>query len=173
MPFVAEGSGRAARIVRVLCGRKKRAFGALPYQPHQPRRRQKRRKASAKAGDSGCLSCCWVGFPPAPRFQLLTPTDSTAHATFYHFVPHLISKSFIVKQELDGSNPTPALILENTKACGLPIERPQGVAFTHLVLSLFFRLDFSCFPRLARIFLWKFAARLMRTAFCGNGKLLQ
>jgi hypothetical protein len=32
-----------------------------------------------------------------------------------------------------------------------------------LVLSLFFRLDFSCFPRLARIFLWKFAGSALVT----------
>jgi len=31
MPFVAEGSGRAARIARGFCGRSNRAFGPLPY----------------------------------------------------------------------------------------------------------------------------------------------
>jgi hypothetical protein len=47
-----------------------------------------------------------------------TSTDSTDLATFYHFVPHLNRKSFIVKQELDGGSPTPALIPENTMPCG-------------------------------------------------------
>jgi hypothetical protein len=41
MPFVAEGSGRAARIARGFCGRSNRPFGPLPYrlcrQSSQPR----------------------------------------------------------------------------------------------------------------------------------------
>jgi hypothetical protein len=51
-------------------------------------------------------------------FSSVFPTNLTFAATFYHFVPHLSPKSFIVKQKLDGRAPTPAVISENTKACG-------------------------------------------------------
>src|SRR5580693_3965613 len=46
-----------------------------------------------------------------PRPLLLSPLC----ATLYH---DLNRKSFIVKQKLEGTNPAPGLILENTKACG-------------------------------------------------------
>jgi hypothetical protein len=49
----------------------------------------------------------------APRTH--KATDLT---TFYHFVPHLSRKSFIVKQKLAGVRPTWALPEENAKACG-------------------------------------------------------
>src|SRR5690349_12209999 len=90
----------------------------VPSSPQPPPRRQKQRKVRSNSGDSGCLSNFWVGFPPAPRFQLQVPTNRTVSATLYHFLPHLSRKSFIVKQKLDGPYPTPALIFETTKACG-------------------------------------------------------
>src|SRR6266849_2646964 len=118
MPFVAEGSECAARIDRVLCGRINRAFGAHPYRlPQQPGRRAAPRKIGSTSGGSGCLSCFWVGFPPAPRYQLPTPTALTALTTFYHFCPHLTRKSFIVKQKLQGCSPTWALIQQTTRPC--------------------------------------------------------
>jgi len=46
-----------------------------------------------------------------PRPLLFYPLCTT----LYH---DLTRKSFIVKQKLDGRSPTPALILENTEACG-------------------------------------------------------
>jgi hypothetical protein len=68
------------------------------------------------------------------RFELFIdllgriPTGSTVSApcthnateltTFYHFVPHLSRKSFIVKQKLAGVRPTRTLADENAKACG-------------------------------------------------------
>src|ERR1700676_3784575 len=119
MPFVAEGSGCAGRIDRVLCGRTNRPFGAHPCELllQQPRR-SKLCKGRSNSGDSGFLSCLWVGFPPAPRFQLQRPTALTVSTTSYHFVPHLSAKSFIVKQKLDGPLPTWTLFRETTKACG-------------------------------------------------------
>jgi hypothetical protein len=69
--------------------------------------------------DSGCLSCYWVGFPPAPRCQLLNLTNLCILTTLYHFVPHLISKSFSVKQKLEGLDPTPKPVWENTSALWL------------------------------------------------------
>src|SRR5579864_4018235 len=51
-------------------------------------------------------------------FSSSLPSKLTALTTFYHFVPHLTVKSFIVKKELEGRSPTSALIRENTKACG-------------------------------------------------------
>src|SRR5271169_1929591 len=84
----------------------------------QQRGRSKPCKVRSESGDSGCLSCSWVGFPPAPRFQLLSSTALTVSTTSYHFVPHLSCKSFIVKKKLNGGSPTPAPIQENTKACG-------------------------------------------------------
>jgi hypothetical protein len=50
--------------------------------------------------------------------SISAPNSHRLYATFYHFVPHLIFKSFIVKQELAGVDPTLELIPENTKACG-------------------------------------------------------
>jgi hypothetical protein len=46
-----------------------------------------------------------------PRTLLVPPLSTT----LYH---DLTRKSFIVKQKLDGRTPTPALIPENTEACG-------------------------------------------------------
>jgi len=40
--------------------------------------------------------------PTGSTFQLLNPTNLNSPATFYHFVPHLSPKSFIVKQKLPG-----------------------------------------------------------------------
>jgi len=60
----------------------------------------KPRKIRLKSFDSGCSSCFWVGFPPAPRFQLARPTDLMTLTTLFHFLPHLSRKSFIVKQKL-------------------------------------------------------------------------
>src|SRR5207248_5317156 len=68
---------------------------------------------------SGCLSCCWVGFPPAPRFQLLNPTNLTAPTTLNHFLPHLSRKSFIVKQKLEVGPSLSAPLRESTRLCGL------------------------------------------------------
>src|ERR1700684_508205 len=105
MPFVAPCHPEATLFV---------AEGSLPPQL----RRSKTRKTRSNSGDSGCLSCLWVGFPPAPRFQLQRPTALTLSTTSYHFVPHLSVKSFIVKQKLDGLPPTWTLFRETTKACG-------------------------------------------------------
>src|SRR5437588_7451610 len=99
MIFVAEGSERAVRIARVLCGRINRTLGAHPYRrprhrlPQLPGRRATQRKigpSSGGSGGSGCLSCFWVGFPPAPRYQLLAPTAlllSPLSTTFVHILP--------------------------------------------------------------------------------------
>ena len=76
-------------------------------------------------------------------FSALASHCPTVLTTSYHFVPHLSCKSFIVKQKLDAGSPTPVLIRESTKACGCLVLCPQAVAFTSLVLSLFFRSDFS------------------------------
>jgi len=46
---------------------------------------------------------------------ILNATDPT---TFYHFLPHLSCKSFIVKQKLATVCPTRALTKENAKPCG-------------------------------------------------------
>src|ERR1700720_4398832 len=102
MPFVARCHRAATLFV---------AEGSLPLQT----RRSKTRKTHS---NSGCLSCLWVGFPPAPRFQLQRPTALTASTTSYHFVPHLSAKSFIVKQKLDGTQPPWTPIWETTKAFG-------------------------------------------------------
>jgi hypothetical protein len=79
-------------------------------------------KSGAKHGQSRAIRavCRAAGsdFHRLLDFSSLIPTNSTAIATFYHFVPHLISKSLIVKQELEGRCSTPALNSENTKPCG-------------------------------------------------------
>src|SRR6267142_3573944 len=117
MLFVAEGSECAARIDRVLCGRINRALGAHPYW-----RRQKQRKAGSKSGDSGCLSCFWVGFPPAPRFQLFGPRPllrSPLCTTFYHIlaVSRLLSRrNFkVVFPLLDQIQKIPQLVVTNSR----------------------------------------------------------
>src|ERR1700722_769158 len=79
------------------------------------------RKMPSISSNSDCFSCSWVGFPPAPRFQLRTGPNLPAVTTFNHFLPHLSCKSFIVKQKLISDSPTLALNLENTKACGLTV----------------------------------------------------
>ena len=53
------------------------------------KRGEKQRKIRSNSSVSGCLSCFWVGFPPAPRFQLLAPTkltDSPLSTTLYHIL---------------------------------------------------------------------------------------
>ena len=72
--------------------------------------------------------------------SLHTATELT---TFYHIYPHLSRKSFIVKRKLAGLRPTPALPIENAKACGESNQAPQGIALMLLVLSLFLRSHFS------------------------------
>src|SRR5467141_2587884 len=107
VPSLLREPERAVRIARVLCGRINRTLGAHPYRrprhrlPQLPGRRATQRKLGPTSGGSGCLSCFWVGFPPAPRYQLLAPTAPTALTTFYHFCPHLTRKSLIVKQKLE------------------------------------------------------------------------
>jgi len=44
--------------------------------------------------------------------------DPTAPATFYHFVPHLSRKSFIVKKKLASLHPTRTRNLEIAKSSG-------------------------------------------------------
>src|SRR4029077_299096 len=55
----------------------------------QPGKRRKQRKIRSPRSDSGCLPCFWVGFPPAPRFQLLAPTklpNPPLSTTLYHIL---------------------------------------------------------------------------------------
>src|SRR5271166_235709 len=75
--------------------------------------------------------------------QLKSSTGLTASSTFYHFVPHLSVKSFNVKQKLEGTHPTPALVGETTMPCAVLRLQLLGVVFRLMVLSLFVRLDFS------------------------------
>jgi len=79
---------------------------------------EKAAKSSAKAGRSGLFIVLSGRIPTGSTFQLLAPTGLPKLATFFHFVPHLSCKSFIVKKKLEGASPTSTLTRETAKHCG-------------------------------------------------------
>jgi len=56
--------------------------------------------------------------PTGSTFSAPRSHQATELTTFYHFVPHLSCKSFIVKKKLAGECPTYAPKFEIAKACG-------------------------------------------------------
>ncbi len=79
---------------------------------------EKAAKDSVKSGRFGLVIVLLGRIPTGSTIQLLVSHRATAFTTFYHFVPHLTRKSFIVKRKLAGRRPTWARALEIAKACG-------------------------------------------------------
>jgi hypothetical protein len=79
---------------------------------------EKAAKNSVKTGRFGLFVVLLGRIPTGSTFSAPRSHKATELTTFYHFVPHLSRKSFIVKQKLDGLHPTGARILEITKASG-------------------------------------------------------
>ena len=74
-------------------------------------------QSSVKFGRFG-LSVVLGRIPTGSTFSAPLCQIATELTTFYHFVPHLSRKSFIVKQKLEGVNPTSRVLRESTMACG-------------------------------------------------------
>jgi len=67
---------------------------------------EKAAKSSVKIGRSGLFVVLLGRIPTGSTFSAPRSHQATELATFYHFVPHLSRKSFIVKQKLAGAHPT-------------------------------------------------------------------
>ena len=115
--FASEGSGRAARTFARSLSKCKTARLARNL-----KNSYKGGKNGTKLGQTRAIRAVCRAFGSVFHrllvFSSKLRTALTVLTTSYHFVPHLSRKSFIVKQKLDGPCPTPALILENTEACG-------------------------------------------------------
>ena len=79
---------------------------------------EKAAKSSVKTGRIGLFNELLGRIPTGSTFSAPRFHRATKLTTFYHFVPHLSCKSFIVKQKLAGASPTSVLILETTNRCG-------------------------------------------------------
>ena len=100
---------------------------------------EKAAKSSVKTGRFGLFVNLLGRIPTGSTISAPRSHQATELTTFYHFVPHLNRKSFIVKKKLEGAGSTSAPFRESTKPCGEPSQSPQGIAFMQLVPSLFFR----------------------------------
>jgi len=79
---------------------------------------EKAAKNSVKCGRFGLLIVLLGRIPTGSTFSAPRSHQATELTTFYHFVPHLSRKSFIVKKKLAGERPTYAPKFEIAKACG-------------------------------------------------------
>ena len=121
---------------------------------------QKRAKFGQSSGDSGCSSCFWVGFPPAPRFQLPLPTSLLLlplRTTLYHI---LAVSRLLSSRNLIVPIPLGHRFRESTKACGqLRSSRPQGIAFTAFGSFAIPSLRFLLIPARSADFLVEIASQ--------------
>ena len=67
---------------------------------------EKAAKSSVKTGRSGLSNELLGRIPTGSTFSAPRSHQATELTTFYHFVPHLSCKSFIVKKKLAGVRPT-------------------------------------------------------------------
>ena len=79
---------------------------------------EKAAKSSVKTGRFGLFVDLLGRIPTGSTISAPRYHQATELTTFYHFVPHLNRKSFIVKKKLESGSAGSAPIWESTKACG-------------------------------------------------------
>jgi hypothetical protein len=85
---------------------------------HATKKEEKTAKNSVTSERFWLFTVLLGRIPTGSTFSAPRSHQATELTTFYHFVPHLSRKSFIVKQKLAGTHPTYPRISEITKACG-------------------------------------------------------